>query len=78
MATMDLSLMNCEKAAPLSCCTLALGLKLMLKKKKKLLLEDLLEKKKKKTGVEGAHYSQVITALLVLLLNHCDALLALL
>lgn len=48
MATMDLSLMNCEKAAPLSCCTLALGLKLMLKKKKKLLLEDLLEKKKKK------------------------------
>lgn len=49
MATMDLSLMNCEKLAPLSCCTLALGLKLMLKKKKKkLLLEDLLEKKKKK------------------------------
>lgn len=56
MATMDLSLMNCEKLAPLSCCTLALGLKLMLKKKKKkLLLEDLLEKKKKKkkTGVGG-------------------------
>lgn len=55
MATMDLSLMNCEKLAPLSCCTLAQGLKLMLKKKKKLLLEDLLEKKKKKkkTGVGG-------------------------
>lgn len=47
MATIDLSLMNCKKLAPLSCCTLALGLKLMLKtKKKKLLLEDLLEKKK--------------------------------
>lgn len=35
MATIDLSLMNCKKLAPLSCCTLALGLKLMLKKKKK-------------------------------------------
>lgn len=55
MATMDLSLMNCEKLAPLSCCTLALGLKLMLKKKKKscFLRTSLKRKKKKKTGVGG-------------------------